>query len=76
MGACRTRPDRPQTNGKVELRLQAVLRECLYLHPEAIEDELQPALASFVEYSNHDRPHLGIQGLTPLSRLDSLSITL
>jgi transposase InsO family protein len=76
VGARRTRPYRPQTNGKVERWFQTVLRECLYLHPLANEDERQRALDTFVEYYNHDRPHLGIKGLTPLSRLASLSTTL
>ena len=76
VGARRTRPYRPQTNGKVERWFQTVLRECLYLHPLASEDERQRALDTFVEYYNHDRPHLGIKGLTPISRLASLSTTL
>ena len=76
VGARRTRPYRPQTNGKVERWFQSVMRECLYLHPLASEDERQRALDTFVEYYNHDRPHLGIKGLTPISRLASLSTTL
>ena len=76
VGARRTRPDRPQTNGKVERWFQTVLRECLSLHPLASEDERQRALDTFVEYYDHDRPHLGIKGLTPLARLASLSTTL
>ena len=76
VGARRTRPYRPQTNGKVERWFQTVLRECLCLHPLASEDERQRALDAFVQYDNKDRPHLGINGLTPLSRLDSLSTTL
>jgi len=76
VGARRTRPYRPQTNGKVERWFQTVLRECLYLHPLASEDERQRALDTFVEYYNNDRPHLGIKGLTPLSRLAALSTTL
>ncbi|MSQ43372.1 MAG: transposase, partial [Chloroflexi bacterium] len=76
VGARRTRPYRPQTNGKVERWFQTVLRECLSLRPLASEDERQRALDAFVEYSNHDRPHLGINGLTPLVRLASLSTTL
>ncbi|MCX5987294.1 MAG: integrase core domain-containing protein, partial [Chloroflexi bacterium] len=76
VGARRTRPYRPQTNGKVERWFQTVLRECLPLHPLASEDERQRALDAFVEYSNNDRPHLGIKGLTPLSRLAALSTTL
>ena len=76
VGARRTRPYRPQTNGKVERWFQTVLRECLSLHPLASEDERHLALDVFVEYYNNDRPHLGINGLTPLSRLASLSRTL
>ena len=41
------------------------MRECLYLHPLATEDERQRAMDAFVEYYNHDRPHLGIKGLHP-----------
>lgn len=66
-------PNRPQTNGKVERWFQSVLRECLSLHPLASEDERQRALETFVEYSNNDRPHLGIKGFTPISRLAALS---
>ncbi|MCX5985362.1 MAG: integrase core domain-containing protein, partial [Chloroflexi bacterium] len=76
VGSRRTRPYRPQTNGKVERWFQTVLRECLSLHPLASEDVRQLALDTFVEYYNNDRPHLGIKGLTPLSRLASLSTTL
>ena len=76
VGAHRTRPYRPQTNGKVERWFQTVLRGCLYRHPLASEDERQRALDAFVPYDNKDRPHLGLNGLTPLSRLASLSTTL
>ena len=65
--------DRTQSNGKVELRLQAVLRECLYLHPDAIEVELQHTLDTCTEYHNHDRPYLGTKRLTHVSHLASLS---
>ena len=76
VGARRSRPDRPQTNGKVERWFQTVLRECLSLHPLASEDARQLASDAFVKYDNHHRPHLGIKGLTPLSRLAALSTTL
>jgi transposase InsO family protein len=36
-------PNRPQTNGTVERWFQTVLRECLFLHPLASEDEGQRA---------------------------------
>ena len=66
-------PNRPRTNWKVERWFQTVLRECLFLHPLASEDDRQRALETFVEYSNNDRPHLGIKGFTPISRLADLS---
>lgn len=65
VGARRTRPYRPQTNGKVKRWFQTVQRECLSLRPMASEDERQRALDALAEYQNHDRPHLGIKGLTP-----------
>ncbi|MCX5985127.1 MAG: integrase core domain-containing protein [Chloroflexi bacterium] len=55
---------------------QTVLRQCLSLRPLASEDERQRALDAFVVYCNNDRLHLGLNGLTPLSRLASLSTTL
>ena len=72
----RTRPEWPQTNRKVERWFQTVLRECLHLYPLASEDERQRAVDAFVRHHNHDRPHVGIKGITPLSRLASLSTTL
>ncbi len=74
--ARRTRPYRPQTNGKVKRWFQTVLRECLYLRSLASEGERQRALDAFVEYYNNDRPHLGIKGLTPIARLASRSTPL
>lgn len=72
-GARRTRPYRPQTNGKVERWFQTVMRECLYVQTLHDEGERQVALDAFVEYYNRDRPHLGINRLTPLVRLAMLS---
>ena len=68
-------PNRPRTNWKVERWFQTVLRECLFIHPLASEDDRQRALETFVEYSNNDRPHLGIKGLTSLSLSAYLSTT-
>ncbi len=50
VGARRTRPYRPQTNGKVERWFQTVLRECLSLLPLASEDERTLALDAFLGY--------------------------
>ncbi len=50
VGARRTRPYRPRTNGKVERWFQTVLRECLSLLPLASEDERTLALDAFLGY--------------------------
>ena len=65
----RTRPYRPQTNGKVERWIRTVLSECLYLEVFSSSDERRLALARFVDYYNGQRPHLGIGGRTPRQRL-------
>ena len=65
----RTRPYRPQTNGKVERWIRTVLSECLYREVFATGHERRLALDRFVEYYNEVRPHLGIGGRTPRRRL-------
>ena len=70
--ARRTRPHRPQTKGKVERWFQTMQRECLYPHVLTSEGDRQVAIDAFVRYHHCDRPHLGIDGRTPLSRLAQL----
>lgn len=65
----RTRPYRPQTNGKVERWIRTVLSECLYLETFGSSHERRLALERFIEYYNGVRPHLGIGGRTPRQRL-------
>ena len=65
----RTRPYRPQTNGKVERWMRTVLSECLYLHVFGSSQQRRLALARFIGYYNGVRPHLGIGGRTPEQRL-------
>ena len=65
----RTRPYRPQTNGKVERWIRTVLSECLYLEVFALVGERRLALERFIGYYNEMRPHLGIGGRTPRQRL-------
>jgi len=65
----RTRPYRPQTNGKVERWIRTVLTECLYLEAFASSDHRRVALDRFVAWCNEQRPHLGIGGRTPRQRL-------
>lgn len=65
----RTRPYRPQTNGKCERWIRTVLAECLYLEVFASPDERRRSLERFVSWYNEVRPHLGIGGRTPRQRL-------
>lgn len=66
----RTRPYRPQTNGKCERWIRTVLAECLYLEVFASSDERRRSLVRFVRWYNEARPHLGIGGRTPRQRLN------
>lgn len=65
----RTRPYRPQTNGKVERWIRTVLTECLYLEVFHSSEDRRLALERFIGYYNEERPHLGIGGRTPRQRL-------
>lgn len=66
----RTRPYRPQTNGKCERWIRTVLAECLYLEVFASSGQRRLALDRFVTWYNEVRPHLGIGGRTPRQRLN------
>lgn len=66
----RTRPYRPQTNGKCERWIRTVLGECLYLEVFASSDQRRRSLVRFVAWYNETRPHLGIGGRTPRQRLN------
>lgn len=60
-----TRPYRPQTNGKVERfwrTIEADLLEETYF--ESLE-HLKEELIQYLYYYNHQRPHQGINGMTP-----------
>jgi transposase InsO family protein len=66
----KTRPYRPQTNGKVE-RFNCTLKlEWAWAQPYLNNTERTLALGAFLHRYNHHRPHLGIKGGTPMSRLN------
>lgn len=65
----RTRPYRPQTNGKAEAFNKILQNEWAYLRPYSSNDERLAALPPFIEYYNLRRSHGGIQGAVPASRL-------
>lgn len=64
----RTRPYTPRTNGKVERFNGNLSREWAYVRDYTSEQERRAALADFLNYYNHDRPHAALGGRPPISR--------
>jgi transposase len=64
-----TRPYRPQTNGKAERFIQSALREWAYGIPYNHSRERIAMLKRWIHHYNWHRPHQGIGGLAPISRL-------
>ncbi len=65
----RTRPYRPQTNGKAEAFNKILQNEWAYIRPYQGNLERLDALPIFLAYYNQQRPHGGIGGMVPASRL-------
>ena len=68
----RTRPYTPRTNGKAERFIQTSLREWAYAKPYASSAERTQAIGPWTEAYNLTRPHAGIGGLTPWTRVNNL----
>ena len=64
-----TRPYRPQTNGKAERFIQSALREWAYGIPYNHSSERTDMLERWNHHYNWHRPHQGIKGVAPISRL-------
>lgn len=65
----RTRPYRPQTNGKAERFIKTMLGEWAYARSYPDAGTRAAALAPWLRHYNRDRPHGGLEGLTPDQRL-------
>ena len=65
----KTRPYRPQTNGKAERLIQTLLREWAYARPYTHSRFRARALKPWLRYYNQRRPHGSLDGLPPISRL-------
>jgi transposase InsO family protein len=65
----RTRPYRPQTNGKAEAFVKTLQNGWAYRRPYQATAERIAALPGFLTYYNGYRPHGGLDGDTPLGRL-------
>jgi transposase InsO family protein len=68
----RTRPRRPQTNGKAERFIRTLLGGWAYGAIYASSKERTAALDGFIYRYNHHRRHAGIGRQTPATRLNNL----
>jgi transposase InsO family protein len=66
-----TRPYRPQTNGKAERFIQSAMREWAYGWTYQNSAQRSETLDAWTHHYNWHRPHHGIAGAAPMSRLKS-----
>lgn len=69
----RTRPRRPQTNGKVERFNRTLLKEWAYARAYSSERARRRALPKWLHIYNHHRAHTALGGSPPASRVTNLS---
>jgi transposase InsO family protein len=63
----KTRPRRPQTNGKVERFHRILLEEWAYIRPWDSETQRTHAYTGFIHFYNHHRAHGALGWATPTS---------
>lgn len=68
----RTRPYRPQTNGKVERLNRTLLEEWAYARAYRSESERATAFPAWLHHYNHHRAHTALGGNPPASRVPNL----
>ena len=69
----RTRPYRPQTNGKAERFIRTMLGGWAYGAIYRDSNERNQALAGWLDFYNHRRPHGAISHKPPIARLNELN---
>jgi len=66
----RTRPYRPQTNGKAERFIRTLLSGWAYGAIYASSAERTAALTGWIDFYNHRRPHGALNHQPPIARLN------
>ena len=69
----KTRPRRPQTNGKVERYHRTLLEEWAYIRPWSSEGERAAGYAGFTHFYNHHRSHGALKWATPADILATIT---
>jgi transposase InsO family protein len=69
----RTRPYRPQTNGKVERFHRILLEEWAYIRDWTSDDQRHQAYTGFLHFYNHHRSHGALGWATPIATLHHLT---
>ena len=68
----RTRPRRPQTNGKAERFIQTLLREWAYARLYTTSGKRSKTLPAWINHYNYRRPHGSLSHQPPASRLNNV----
>lgn len=68
----RTRPFRPQTNGKAERFIRTLLDEWAYARPYRANGERLHELRRYVDFYNRGRPHTALRGSVPQAVVDNV----
>jgi transposase InsO family protein len=71
----KTRPYRPQTNGKAERFIRTLLERWAYAYSYSSEAQRASTLPAALDSYNRYRPHRALGGQTPLQRVNNLSGT-
>ncbi len=68
----RTRPYRPQTNGKAERFIQTLIHEWAYARPYRSNGDRLRALSRFVDFYNQRRPHTALANQVPRAAVNNV----